>query len=60
MKEDILNYLPTDIFRGTPCIFLIWYTWYNECSLRGQYKIQNLHKLIFGILIGFMIKKKQL
>jgi len=22
MEEDILNYLPTVMFRGTPCIFL--------------------------------------
>ena len=23
MKEDILKYLPTDMFRGTPCIKIV-------------------------------------
>ena len=27
MEEDILNYLPTVMFRGTPCIYIFTYTY---------------------------------
>jgi len=42
MEEDIPNYLPTVMFRGTPCMYIYIYTYKYVYSLLKTYLLDNL------------------
>ena len=48
MEEDILNYLPTVMFRGTPCILTPQkkaehYNFYSKVNLRKSFFVDNVY-----------------
>ena len=47
MKEEILNYLPTVMFRGTPCsnvgkLIFIFLLYYIEKNVKHRNKLKSL------------------
>ena len=48
MEEDIQNYLPTVMFRGTPCILTPQknaehYNFYSKVNLRKSFFVDNVY-----------------